>query len=131
MSLAVIGAVAIGEWPEAAMVIFLFALAELIETLSLDHARNAIHGLMAMTPETATIRLESGEWGETAAEAVSVGQTVRVKPGERIPLDGVVTAGSSSVNQAPITGESVPVMKTAGDPVFAGTVNERGMLEFA
>ncbi len=130
MSLAVIGAVSIGEWPEAAMVVFLFALAEMIETLSMDHARNAIHGLMAMTPETAVVRLESGEWSETAAEAVGLGQTVRVKPGERIPLDGIVTAGSSSVDQAPITGESVPALKSAGDTVFAGTVNERGMLEF-
>ena len=130
MSLAVIGAVAIGEWPEAAMVVFLFALAELIETLSMDHARNAIHGLMALTPETAWVQLAGGEWHEVAAEAVSVGVTARVRPGERIPLDGIVTAGSSSVNQAPITGESIPVMKAAGDPLFAGTMNERGMLEF-
>ncbi len=130
MSLAVIGAVAIGEWPEAAMVIFLFALAELIESLSMDHARNAIHGLMAMTPDTAWVQLAGGEWQEVAADSISVGVTVRVRPGERIPLDGIVTAGSSSVNQAPITGESVPVMKAAGDVVFAGTVNERGMLEF-
>ena len=130
MSIAVIGAIAIGEWPEAAVVIFLFALAELIETLSLERAKNAIRGLMAMTPETATVRLDSGEWREVAAADVQVGQTVRVRPGERIPLDGVVTAGGSSVNQAPITGESMPVMKAAGDPVFAGTLNERGMLEF-
>ncbi|MDQ7774039.1 MAG: heavy metal translocating P-type ATPase [Elusimicrobiales bacterium] len=129
MSLAVAGAVAIGEWPEAAVVIFLFALAEMIETLSLDHARNAIHGLLAMTPDTAWVQLAGGEWQEVPAESVSVGVKARVRPGERIPLDGVVTAGSSSVNQAPITGESVPVMKAAGDQVFAGTVNERGMLE--
>jgi Cd2+/Zn2+-exporting ATPase len=130
MSIAVIGAIAIGEWPEAAVVIFLFALAELIETLSLERAKNAIRGLMAMTPETATVRLDSGEWREVAAAEVQVGQTARVRPGERIPLDGSVTAGGSSVNQAPITGESMPVMKAAGDPVFAGTLNERGMLEF-
>jgi Cd2+/Zn2+-exporting ATPase len=130
MSIAVIGAIAIGEWPEAAVVIFLFALAELIETLSLERAKNAIRSLMAMTPETATVRLDSGEWREVAAAEVQVGQTARVRPGERIPLDGVVTAGGSSVNQAPITGESMPVMKAAGDPVFAGTLNERGMLEF-
>lgn len=130
MSIAMIGAIAIGEWPEAAVVIFLFALAELIETLSLERAKNAIRGLMAMTPETATVRLDSGEWREVAASEVEVGQTVRVKPGERIALDGVVTAGGSSVNQAPITGESIPVAKVAGDPVFAGTLNERGMLEF-
>ena len=130
MSVAVIGALAIGEWPEAAVVIFLFALAELIETLSLERAKNAIKGLMAMTPEIATVQLVSGEWREIAAADVQVGQTVRVKPGERIPLDGVVTAGGSSVNQAPITGESMPVVKAAGDLVFAGTLNERGMLEF-
>lgn len=130
MSVAMIGAIAIGEWPEAAVVIFLFALAEVIETLSLERAKNAIRGLMAMTPETATVCLDSGEWCEMAAADIRVGQTVRVKPGERIPLDGVVTAGGSSVNQAPITGESIPVAKIAGDPVFAGTLNERGMLEF-
>src|SRR3989338_219196 len=130
MSVAMIGAISIGEWPEAAVVIFLFALAELIETLSLERAKNAIRGLMAMTPETATVRLDSGEWREVAASEVGVGQTVRIKPGERIPLDGVVTAGGSSVNQAPITGESIPVMKDEGDPVFAGTLNERGVLEF-
>jgi len=130
MSIAVIGAMAIGEWPEAAVVIFLFALAERIETLSLERARNAIRGLMAMTPETATVRLASGEWRELAATEVQVGQSVRVRPGERIPLDGVVTAGASAVNQAPITGESIPVEKSVGDPVFAGTVNERGAFEF-
>ncbi|MCR4299950.1 MAG: heavy metal translocating P-type ATPase [Gallionella sp.] len=130
MSFAVIGAIAIGEWPEAAVVIFLFALAELIETLSLERAKNAIRGLMAMAPEIATVRLDSGEWREIAVADVQVGQTARVKPGERIPLDGMVTAGGSSVNQAPITGESIPVAKIAGDPVFAGTLNERGMLEF-
>ena len=130
MSVAVIGAVAIGEWPEAAVVIFLFALAELIETLSLERARNAIRGLMAMAPETATVRLDSGEWVERPAAEVGVGQFVRVKPGGRIPLDGTVTAGASAVNQAPITGESMPVEKAPGDPVFAGTVNERGAFEF-
>ena len=130
MSVAMAGAIAIGEWPEAAVVIFLFALAELIETLSLERAKNAIRGLMAMTPETAMVRLDSGEWCEIDAADVQVGQIARVKPGERIPLDGVVTAGGSSVNQAPITGESIPVAKIVGDPVFAGTLNERGMLEF-
>jgi len=130
MSIAVIGAMAIGEWPEAAVVIFLFALAELIETLSLERAKNAIRGLMAMTPETATVLLDGGEWRELSSAEVQVGQTVRVRPGSRIPLDGVVSSGASSVNQAPITGESIPVEKTVGDPVFAGTVNERGVFEF-
>jgi len=130
MSVAMIGAVAIGEWPEAAVVIFLFALAELIETLSLERARNAVRGLMAMAPETATVRLENGAWVERPAAQIQIGQTLRVKPGERIPLDGVVTTGASAVNQAPITGESMPVEKVPGDAVFAGTVNERGAFEF-
>src|SRR5574338_93361 len=131
MSVAMLGAAAIGEWPEAAVVIFLFALAELIETLSLERAKNAIRGLMGMAPETATVRLDSGQWAERPAARVQIGQTVRVKPGERIPLDGMVTAGASTVNQAPITGESMPVEKSPGDPVFAGTVNERGSFEFS
>ncbi|ADL54899.1 cadmium-translocating P-type ATPase [Gallionella capsiferriformans ES-2] len=130
MSIATIGAISIGQWPEAAVVIFLFALSELIETFSLERAKHAIRGLMAMTPETATVRIDGGEWVEKGAADVQVEQIVRVRPGERIPLDGVVTAGGSSVNQAPITGESIPVAKTAGDPVFAGTLNERGVLEF-
>jgi Cd2+/Zn2+-exporting ATPase len=130
MCIAAIGAMAIGQWPEAAVVIFLFAMAELIETLSLERARNAIRGLMTMTPEMASVRIDAGEWRELAAAEVQVGQTVRVRPGERIPLDGVVSAGASAVNQAPITGESIPVEKTSGDPVFAGTVNERGAFEF-
>ena len=130
MSIATIGAISIGQWTEAAVVIFLFALSELIETFSLERAKHAIRGLMAMTPETATVRIDGGEWVEKGAADVQVEQIVRVRPGERIPLDGVVTAGGSSVNQAPITGESIPVAKTAGDPVFAGTLNERGVLEF-
>jgi len=130
MSVAAIGAIAIGQWPEAAVVIWLFAIAERIESLSLDRARNAIRGLMAITPETATVRDESGRWREVEAAGVRPGETVRVRPGERVPLDGVVTAGHSSVNQAPITGESLPVEKVAGDTVFAGTINENGVLEF-
>lgn len=130
MSLAVIGAVIIGQWPEAAMVTFLFALAEMIEGYSLDRARNAIRALMELTPETATVQDEEGRWREVDAGIVRVGQTVRVKPGERLPLDGTVTTGGSTVNQAPITGESMPVEKAAGDAVFAGSVNERGTFEF-
>ena len=130
MSVAVIGAVAIGEWPEAAVVIWLFAVAEMIEALSLDRARHAISGLMAMTPEIATVLQPGGEWQEVEAKQVAVGQMVRIKPGERIPLDGVVIGGGSAVNQAPITGESIPVEKWVGDPVFAGTINETGSLEY-
>lgn len=130
MTLAVIGAISIGQWPEAAMVTFLFGVAEMIEAFSLERARNAIRGLMEMTPETATVRGENGGWSEVAASQVQVGQIVRVRPGERIPLDGVVTSGTSFVNQAPITGESVPVAKKSGDGVFAGSINERGAFEF-
>ena len=128
MTLAVAGAVAIGQWPEAAMVTFLFALAEQIEARSLDRARDAIRGLMEMSPEKASIQRD-GAWVEVGAESVHPGQVIRVRPGERIPLDGNVKAGASSVNQAPITGESMPVRKEPGDHVFAGTLNELGALE--
>lgn len=129
MSLAVFGAVAIGQWPEAAMVIFLFAVAELIESMSLNRARNAVHGLMQLAPDTATVRAPDGSWTSVPSESVTVGALIRVKPGERIALDGVVTDGESSVNQAPITGESMPVDKHKGDIVYAGTINEQGVLD--
>ncbi|QRM20458.1 heavy metal translocating P-type ATPase [Dechloromonas sp. TW-R-39-2] len=130
MGVAVTGAFLIGQWPEAAMVMALYAIAELIEARSVDRARNAIKGLLALAPETAEIRQGDGGWLETPADKVAIGALARVKPGARIPLDGRVTAGSSAVNQAPVTGESIPVDKTTGDPVFAGTINETGMLEF-
>jgi Cd2+/Zn2+-exporting ATPase len=126
MSLAVIGAAVIGQWPEAAVVIFLFALAEMIEALSLDRARNAIKGLMAMAPDLATVQGAGGEWREIATGEVALAALIRVKPGARVPLDGVVTEGQTTINQAAITGESMPVEKQAGDQVFAGTINERG-----
>lgn len=121
MSIAVTGAVLIGQWPEAAMVSVLFAIAELIEAKSLDRARNAIRGLLQLAPEQATV-LVGGEWKELPAKQVELEATVRVKPGERIALDGEVTSGRSSVNQAPITGESLPVEKEVGEPVFAGSM---------
>ncbi len=130
MSLAVAGAILIGQWPEAAMVTFLFGVAELVENYSLGRARNAIQSLLQMTPETASVQLETGAWREVRADEVRIGQIVRVRPGERIPLDGTLTTGASSVNQAPITGESWPVEKSRGDDVFAGTINERGAFEF-
>ncbi|KFC63376.1 heavy metal translocating P-type ATPase [Massilia sp. LC238] len=130
MSIAVTGAVLIGQWPEAAMVMVLFALAELIEARSLDRARNAIQGLVALTPDTVQVRLEDGAWVEREAAGVPIGTIARVGPGERIALDGSVTAGQSAVNQASITGESMPVSKSVGDMVFAGTVNETGSFEY-
>lgn len=130
MTIAVTGAVIIGQWPEAAMVMVLFSLAEMIEGLSLDRARNAIRGLMAMTPETAKVLKADGSWQVVEAKVISIGALVRVAPGERIPLDGELTQGQSSVNQAPITGESIPVAKTIGDKVFAGTINETGSFDY-
>ncbi|MFC0252012.1 heavy metal translocating P-type ATPase [Massilia sp. UMI-21] len=130
MSIAVTGAVLIGQWPEAAMVMVLFAIAEMIEARSLDRARNAIQGLMALTPERVSVRLDDGSWSEQDATTVAIGALARVAPGERIALDGEVTTGQSSVNQAPITGESMPVPKTVGDKVFAGTINETGSFEY-
>ncbi|MBF0180495.1 MAG: heavy metal translocating P-type ATPase [Magnetococcales bacterium] len=130
MSLAVLGAMVIGQWPEAAMVVFLFSLAERIEVLSMDRARNAIRGLMALAPETATIRDAAGAWRTVPAAAVTVESVARVKPGERIALDGLVINGRSDVNQAPITGESVPVAKEAGMPLYAGSINGSGVLEY-
>ena len=128
MSVAVIGAIAIGQWPEAAVVIWLFGVAELIEALSLERARNAIRSLVGLAPETASMRRDGG-WVTVATGDVPLDAVILVKPGERIALDGRVSSGASSVNQAPITGESIPVSKAVGDPVFAGTINERGTLE--
>ncbi|PYC05431.1 heavy metal translocating P-type ATPase [Pseudomonas koreensis] len=130
MSIAVTGAILIGQWPEAAMVMFLFTVAELIEARSLDRARNAISGLMQMTPEQATVLQADGDWREQEVKSVDLGARVRVKPGERIALDGAVVSGSSTIDQAPITGESLPVEKTVGDKVFAGTINQAGSLEY-
>ncbi|MBA1188299.1 heavy metal translocating P-type ATPase [Pseudomonas entomophila] len=130
MSIAVTGAVLIGQWPEAAMVMVLFTLAELIEARSLDRARRAIGGLMQLTPDMATVRQAEGEWREVPVREVALGAAVRVKPGERIGLDGEVVSGQSTVDQAPITGESLPVEKGVGDKVFAGTINQSGALEY-
>ena len=130
MSIAVTGAVLIGQWPEAAMVMFLFTVAELIEARSLDRARNAIGGLMQLSPDMATVQQADGQWREIEVKQVALGALVRVRPGERIGLDGEVVSGQSSIDQAPITGESLPVEKGPGDKVFAGTINQAGALEY-
>ena len=130
MAVAVTGAFLIGQWPEAAMVMALYAIAELIEAKAVDRARNAIKGLLDMTPQEAMVLAADGSAALTPVAAVALQAVVRIKPGERVPLDGVVTKGASAVNQAPITGESIPVDKVAGDPVFAGTINETSELEF-
>jgi Zn2+/Cd2+-exporting ATPase len=129
MTVAVTGAFLLGQWPEAAMVMALYAIAELIEAKAVDRARNAIKGLLALAPDTAEVQQQAG-WQTMPVKSVELGAIVRIKPGECVPLDGVVTAGNSTINQAPVTGESIPVDKAVGDAVFAGTINETGALEF-
>ncbi len=128
MTVAVLGAVAIGEWSEGAAVVFLFALSELLEAFSVARARRAVQSLMELSPETALLK-EGNAFREVPVAEVSVGSVVAVKSGSRVPLDGEVIGGVSAVNQAPITGESMPVEKKPGDGVFAGTINGEGSLE--
>ena len=128
MVVAVIGAVAIGEVAEGAAVVFLFSLSELLESWSVGRARRAIQALMELTPDTALVRRE-GVWVEVAAAEVPLGETILVKPGQKSALDGEVTSGNSAMDQSPITGESMPVEKAAGDTVFAGAINGEGALE--
>jgi Cd2+/Zn2+-exporting ATPase len=128
MVVAVAGAVVIGQWAEAAMVTFLFGLAEAIEQLALDRGRRAIRNLIELAPDVAFVGRDGG-FAEVPAASVKIGETIRIRPGERIALDGRVLSGASAVNQAPITGESIPVEKATGDSVFAGTINEHGSLD--
>ncbi|HAT7052200.1 TPA: heavy metal translocating P-type ATPase [Legionella pneumophila] len=130
MLIAITGAVLIGEWPEAAMVTVLFALAERIEVYSLDKAREAIRKLMEIAPDVATVKAADGSWQNISVNQVVLGDVIWVKPGERIPLDGEIIIGKSSINQAPITGESMPLDKGVGDKVYAGTLNEHGSFQF-
>jgi Cd2+/Zn2+-exporting ATPase len=128
MTIAVFGAAGIGEWSEGAAVAFLFALSELLESFSVARARRAIQSLLKLAPQTAL--LKSGDtFTESPVEEVRVGNIIAVKSGARVPLDGAVVKGASSVDQAPITGESMPVEKKQGDQVFAGTINGEGSLE--
>jgi Cd2+/Zn2+-exporting ATPase len=128
MTVAVVGAAVIGQWSEAAAVTFLFGLSELLESFSVVRARRAIQSLMSIAPEIAW--LKTGDtFREVPVEQVGVQSIITVKSGARVPLDGTVIAGASTVNQAPITGESMPVEKKAGDTVFAGTINGEGSLE--
>lgn len=128
MLLAALGAAALGEWAEGAFLLFLFSLAHALEHYALGRARNAIRALGDLAPPRARV-LRNGREVEIPVEEVAPGETVVVRPAERIPVDGEVRQGRSAVNQAPITGESVPVEKTEGDEVFAGTVNGEGALE--
>ena len=128
MVIAVVGAMAIGEWFEAPTVAFLFAVSVALEAWSVGRARRAVEALLAIAPDTVRL-IEDGGTREVPAKDAQIGSVFLVKPGERIGLDGVVTRGISSVNQAPITGESLPVSKEPGTPVFAGTINGDGALE--
>ncbi|WP_429791263.1 heavy metal translocating P-type ATPase [Brevibacillus brevis] len=128
MSVAAIGAALIGEWLEGATVVWLFSIGNLLQTKSIEKTRDSIRNLMDLAPPEAWVKV-----GESLTrkpvEDIAVGQVIVVKPGEKIPLDGVIVHGTSSVNQAPITGESIPVDKLVGDSVFAGSVNESGAVE--
>ena len=129
MTVAVTGAFLIGQWPEAAMVMALYAIAEMIEARAVDRARGAIKSLLDLTPETAEIRQSDGSWQIVPVSGVVLDAVVRIKPGARIPVDGVIAIGNTSVDQASVTGESIPVDKAPGDAVFAGTINTTATIE--
>lgn len=128
MTVAALGAAVIGEWLEGATVVWLFALGVALQTRSIEQTRNSIRNLMDLAPPEAWVK-QGDQLLKKAVEEVSIGNIIVVKPGDRIPLDGEVVKGESSINQAPITGESIPVDKASGDTVYAGTINESGSLE--
>jgi Zn2+/Cd2+-exporting ATPase len=128
MVIAVAGALALGEWSEASSVVFLFALAQWLEARTLERARQAIRALVDLTPREAIVK-RGGVEQRASVEAIAVGDVVVVRPGDKVPLDGTIVAGHSDVNEAPMTGESLPVDKEPGDEVYAGTINGRGSLE--
>ncbi|PLC52184.1 heavy metal translocating P-type ATPase [Pollutimonas nitritireducens] len=130
MSIAVTGALALGHWAEGAMVMVLFSIAELLEARSLDRARHAITRLMEVAPETVSMQSADGGWLTVVAASVEPGAMLRARPGERIGLDGRIVGGRTTVDQAPITGESMPVEKGVGDIVFAGSINGMAEIEY-
>lgn len=128
MTIAIIGAAIIGEWREGAVVVFLFAVSEALEAYSMNKARQSISHLMDIAPPTATIR-KDGKLIEVDTDFIQINDVLIVKPGQKIAMDGIVVKGTSTINQASITGESLPVVKSIDDEVFAGTLNEEGSLE--
>ncbi|WP_153720589.1 heavy metal translocating P-type ATPase [Sporosarcina cascadiensis] len=128
MTIAVIGAALIGDWAEGAVVVFLFSVSEALESYSIDKARSSISSLIEIAPSTATV-LRNGKEFEVEVENLQINDVILIKPGQKIAMDGEVIQGDSSVNQAAITGESVPVHKVPGNEVFAGTLNEEGSLQ--
>ncbi len=129
MSVAVVGAILIGEWFEGATVAFLFSFSLLLESWSVGRARQAIAALLDLSPPIAHLQGPDGDVKDVAPSDVPIASALIVRPGEKIPLDGRITKGASSINQAPITGESVPVERAHGDEVFAGTINGDGLLQ--
>lgn len=126
MVLAAAGAAAIGDWWEGGTLLFLFSLSNALQAYALDRTRNAIRALMQLRPTSALLRRADGSEVSVPLEALSIGDTIVVRPGDRVPIDGLVLSGSLLVDQASITGESVPVAKELKDPVFAGTINQSG-----
>ena len=128
MTIAALGAMVVGEFAEGAMTIFLFSIGELLESYSADRARNAIRKLMELAPDEATV-LRDGQEVRVRVEELRLGERILVRPGERVPMDGRILQGRSALNQAPITGESLPVEKGEGEEVFAGSINGYGALQ--
>jgi Cd2+/Zn2+-exporting ATPase len=128
MTIAAVGAVLIGQWDEGASVLILFAVGTMLQAMTVERTRRALAGLLALTPTEATV-LHEDHTHSVPVERISVGDIVRVRPGERLPVDGVVVMGQSAVNQAPITGESIPVDVEAGTAVYAGSINGDGTLD--
>ncbi|OKH37503.1 cadmium-transporting ATPase [Calothrix sp. HK-06] len=128
MSISVIGAIILGDWFEAALVVFLFSLGSTLQLFSIGRTRNAIRALMDLTPATATVK-RNGREETVNIESVQINEVITIRPGQRIALDGLIVSGSSAVDQSPITGESIPEDKEIGDTVYAGTMNQTGFLE--
>lgn len=130
MTIAAIGAAVIGQWSESATVVFLFSLGNALQSYTMDKTRESLRRMMELAPPEALVRRNHQEQ-KLPVEDIIIGDIMLVKPGERIAMDGMVTSGMSAVNQATITGESMPVEKKAGDIVYAGTINEQGVLEIS